>query len=180
MTTSNTFSAEALAIARVVARDDRTDDWEVLRRTAALDPGTWERLGQALHDDSRLRSALADVVAIADAVALPEPARRRTWPRQWLAAGAALVVVAVTAGALWLRPWTAPVSGERFVQQEELPRLVLEARPLPDGRATEVVYLRRIVERAAVEGVVEVGFDEYGEPRPRLVEAASLVQPRRF
>lgn len=181
MTNESGSEREALVIARIVARREAVGDWPFLQRAAAIDREVWERLAHALHDDERIRRATADVVAMADTIGLPAPAtpRRRLWP--WLAtsAAAALVVCAVQLG-LGGSPAPRPAAPAPSATIEELPRLVLEARPAVDGRSTEVIYLRRIIERAAVGGVVELGVDEYGEPRPQMVDLVALQGPRRF
>ncbi len=48
----------------------------------------------------------------------------------------------------------------RIVQ--ELPLLTVDIRPTPDGDESEVIYLRRFMERARVEGVYTMGLDELG------------------
>ncbi len=48
----------------------------------------------------------------------------------------------------------------RIVQ--ELPLLTVDIRPTPDGDESEVIYLRRFMERARVEGVYTMGLDERG------------------
>lgn len=46
------------AIERVLGRDDRPDDWALLRGRAAGDPALWDRLVDALHDDAVLRASV--------------------------------------------------------------------------------------------------------------------------
>lgn len=166
----------ALAVTRVVEQRDLTRDWEVLERAAAVDPSVWADLAQSLREASALRRALADELARADAVALPAVSRlphRRTW-----VAAAAAFAFAVGTFALG-RVSVAPAPPPSTTPLGELPRLVVEARETADGR-TEVVYLRRSLERAVVDRVVEIGSNEHGEPKPRLVDAASLRAPQRF
>lgn len=182
--THDPLDPEALASARIAARSDTNADWAALDRVAAADPAVWARLAQTLRDDAALRRSLAPAFACADAVTLPSPPRVR-FP--WLVAAAAAAFA-----AWWLSrpsPQTAPPahspaalaqSAPADAPLSELPRLVVDARPTADGRGTEVVYLRRTFERAVVDRVVEVGVDEYGQPLPRLVDAASLRGPQRF
>jgi hypothetical protein len=51
---------------------------------------------------------------------------------------------------------------------EELPLVTLETRPGPAGR-TQVMYVRRLLERATVDETYRVGRDEHG--RARIVAA---------
>jgi hypothetical protein len=178
MTTSDRApDLEIDAIARIVARADRAQDWGALARLAARDPGAYERLAMALHDEARVRWALRPAIAAADAVDLPLAAsRRRVLP--WTAAAAVAVLAAVGLGYLWRpSPASAPspaAPASAAITLEELPRVVLEARPARDGRGTEVVWLRRTLQRAVVDRVVELAHDEYGLPRPHQVDAAVL------
>lgn len=178
--------SEAEIIARVVERREADADWTLLARTAAADDSVWARLADALRDDARVRRALAPVLAVADHVGLPAPRPRTVGSRFavracWLAAGAVAALL-VDAGIRRLGPTDAapPPGTAPGTTVEELPRLVLEARPAADGRTTEVLLLRRIVERAAVDGIVQVGVDEHGDPLPAWIDAASLQGPRRF
>ncbi len=46
----------------------------------------------------------------------------------------------------------------------ELPRLVVETRPLPDQEAVEIVYLRRLLERRTVDEFYDIDHTETGMP----------------
>ncbi len=48
----------------------------------------------------------------------------------------------------------------------ELPLVMVESGPAPDGKGTQVVYLRRLLEQTTVSGVYEVGRDETGQFLP--------------
>jgi hypothetical protein len=181
--THDPLDPEALASARIAARSDTNADWAALDRVAATDPAVWARLAETLRDDAALRRSLAPAFACAEAVVLPAPPRARV---PWLVG-----VAAAACAAWWLsrssiqpapayQPAAVAQSAPADAPLPELPRLVVDARPTADGRATEVVYLRRTFERAVVDRVVEVGVDEYGQPLPRLVDAASLHGPQRF
>jgi len=54
----------------------------------------------------------------------------------------------------------AGIDEGRIVQ--ELPLLTVEIKPTLDGEESEVIYLRRFIERARIEGVYKMGFDEQG------------------
>ncbi|HLU38783.1 MAG TPA: hypothetical protein VK081_05320 [Planctomycetota bacterium] len=180
----NTFphpeDPEAVALARVVAREDDASDWDLLHAIAARDDGVWRRLALALHDDARLRAALRPVLAAADEVALPAAPARLPSRKARLAAAGAVAAAALACAALCLLPERRAANPTDPAEHHELPRIVLQARPAPGGRGTEVVWLRRTLERAVVDRVFELGTDEYGEPRPRPVDAARFAGPVRF
>lgn len=48
----------------------------------------------------------------------------------------------------------------------ELPLVMVESGPAPDGKGTQVVYMRRLLEQTTVSGFYEVGRDETGQPAP--------------
>ena len=65
------------------------------------------------------------------------------------------------AQATKIETFTTPRSSEcRIVR--ELPLLTVDIRPTADGDESEVIYLRRFMERARVEGVYKMGIDEQG------------------
>ena len=48
----------------------------------------------------------------------------------------------------------------------ELPLVMVESGPAPDGKGTQVVYMRRLLEQTTVSGVYQVGRDETGQFLP--------------
>ena len=56
----------------------------------------------------------------------------------------------------------------------ELPFITLDVRPHSDGRGAEVIYLRRLLERATIDEVFTIGKDEHG----RMVAVPSSKPPR--
>lgn len=46
----------------------------------------------------------------------------------------------------------------------ELPPVTVEINPTPDGLATEVTYVRRLLERTTIDQVYRIGHDEHGRP----------------
>ena len=46
----------------------------------------------------------------------------------------------------------------------ELPNVIVETRPIPGSDQVEVVYLRRVIERAIVSDAYTVARDEMGQP----------------
>ncbi|MEZ5962535.1 MAG: hypothetical protein R3F56_01695 [Planctomycetota bacterium] len=180
MTTSLRDDWEPGAIARIVDRAETLDDWTRLRAVALDDGEVWERLALALQDAAGVRSVLAAALDSAECVPLPAAASRRARASTWCAAAAAAAVLA-WATLRWRSetpPPPPPASASTTV--EELPSLLLETRPTADGRATEVIFLRRTVERAPIESFLGLAYDEYGDPRPAVVDAAELQLPRRF
>ncbi len=74
--------------------------------------------------------------------------------------------------------WTDPVTGDTIVG--ELPSLLLDTVPAPDGKGLDVVYVRRLVQRARVDSVYAMGNDDLGRARPVAVEPAVLVVSETF
>lgn len=63
---------------------------------------------------------------------------------------------------------------------DELPRLVMDTRPLIEGGPYEVFYMRRTLERAVVSELLEVGEDEYGEPVAIPVSRSAIPERDKF
>ncbi|MHC4845161.1 MAG: hypothetical protein ACYTCU_03265 [Planctomycetota bacterium] len=57
----------------------------------------------------------------------------------------------------------------------ELPPELISARPAVEGEGVEVVYVRRVLERARVDSAWSVGTDELGRPAPVRVNLELLV-----
>lgn len=56
----------------------------------------------------------------------------------------------------------------------ELPLVMVESGPAPDGKGTQVVYMRRLLEQTTVTGVYEVGRDETGQFLPVPSQAPAM------
>ena len=52
----------------------------------------------------------------------------------------------------------------------ELPKVMIEARTMPDGVRIEVLYLRQILEREVVNGMYRFGEDDQGRAMPIPIE----------
>ncbi len=52
----------------------------------------------------------------------------------------------------------------------EMPKVMVEARPMPDGTRIEVIYLRQLLEREVVGGMYGFGEDDQGNARPVPIE----------
>ena len=52
----------------------------------------------------------------------------------------------------------------------EMPKVMVEARPTPDGARIEVIYLRQILEREIVGGMYGFGEDDQGNAQPIPIE----------
>jgi hypothetical protein len=177
-------TAEELLLGRVVGREDSESDWAALERLAAGDRTLWGRLARTLRDDQRLRAAVAGEVSTADSVTLPPSAAHRRPSAWWGSAG---WLAAAVIACLWLAdardegrrpdrsaiPPTAAAVGE-------LPRFGVQAKPMPDGKGFEVLYVRPVVERAVVDRVFQVAADEYGLPKPLPVSPATLTSAASF
>jgi hypothetical protein len=57
----------------------------------------------------------------------------------------------------------------------ELPPELISARPAVEGEGVEVVYVRRVLERAHVDSAWSIGTDELGRPAPVRVNLELLV-----
>lgn len=75
---------------------------------------------------------------------------------------AQLVADEITADDALIRYYDLGVREGRLVG--ELPRLVVESRPLPDQEAVEIIYMRRLIERRTVDKFYEVDRTEAGIP----------------
>ena len=62
----------------------------------------------------------------------------------------------------------------------EMSRILVEARPAADGQGFEVLYVRRMVERAVVPRLWEITEDEHGDPVPAQVSLARFAPASRY
>jgi hypothetical protein len=65
------------------------------------------------------------------------------------------------------------LASDQFVS--ELPMQVVETRPAEDGSGYDVLYVRRLLQRARVGSVYSLGLDEQGQPAPVAVDPALLA-----
>lgn len=162
---------EELLLGRILDRCDTAVDWDELAQLGRADDGLWRRLCLGLRDDALVRAAAAQVTAIADRVPLARPRmRRRVVP--WLGWAAASLFA-----ALWLLRPQAPPPPDVI---GELPRLLVEAQPLPDGRHLRVTSMRRLLEQHVVDRAFAMAPDEVGTLQATPVELVSLATPSDF
>lgn len=191
-----------LAAHRLISREATPADIDLLARRAAAGDDVLGALLNTARDDSAARAALEGVLASAEAVELPAQRpeaptvhlrRLRLAAPGWLAAAA----VALVWGAMSFRPGPAlepglmPVGYQPTAEEAldqyleagalqgrvigELPALLVESRPVERG--AEIVYIRRVLERAVVDGIVEHDVDDAGRIVERPVSAAAFARP---
>jgi|GEM_PF-2098646 len=56
----------------------------------------------------------------------------------------------------------------------ELPKVMVEARPMPDGTRIEVIYLRQLLEREVVGEMYGLGHDDMGRTTPIPIEPTAI------
>ncbi len=185
---------EATLIHRVLSGSAEPAAWEELELKAQQDPQLWHRLALSLKDQNELNLGVANTVLRAEALELddlraaaaqhsstsPAPIRRFR-PGPWIGwAVAACIALFWLTGIPGAPSTTAPPAEAATMQQaldlyrqagtregrlvEELPLLVVDRKPAPQGKGTEVVYLRRILERRRVKSLYEAAPDEWGNP----------------
>lgn len=192
-----------LAISRVVDRRETLADWALLERWAAEDTTIYQQIAATLRDDCTLRLALerrlASVAPAAgpggrtDPQPLPlSPPARRAYSSWALGAALALVGFLVafivrTQGssearrepeALLTRYLDAGAENGNVL--EPLPNVTLDVRPAAQEGAVEVIFMRRILERAVVREGWRIGSDEHGRPQPARVDLASFKATTSF
>jgi hypothetical protein len=183
-----------MLITRVVDGVASPADWEALDVAGAADPSVWRELAHAQRAEHLLKGAAGEAVAVADHVELPAVIGRvgeaglkhrigrvATWGG-W--AAAALLTLAFIGRGTFnqggqenanLVPSFAS-SGEAYRQYidqgkkegrviAEIPdRVMMDASPTQDGKAYEVIFVRQIMERARVDNLSQVSYDEAGKP----------------
>lgn len=204
---------EDVLIGRVVDHEASPADWARLDELAQDDPTLWARLGRAQRAHAGLRIAIEDAIARAELVDIPEgrahgAGRRSVIARigsfaGWAAAAALLLALINPA----LRGTASPGSSlagftllsqaspeEAYTQYvasgladgrvvSEMPTLLLEQQTDPDTGRTEVLVVRRIVERLAFDNSMHTFAylpDEYGQPSltPTSEAMRTLMQSR--
>lgn len=195
-----------LLVDRAVNRSASFDDWDDLDARADADPTVWSWLGRAVRDDGLLRAALVEQVDVSERVELPpggEAPAERGAARRWGARSALGWAAAVLFAALWWFDREAPTSVAPAAAPSdvvavpdaplavpaadvahdgvlaELPLLLVSTTPFGDDGRTEVVYVRRTLERTVVDDVLEVAHDEHGLPEP-VPASAPLASTESF
>ncbi|MFQ5654126.1 MAG: hypothetical protein ACE5GW_05275 [Planctomycetota bacterium] len=185
---------EELLLSRVVDGRAGRADWAELELVGRADPAVWRRLGQALRCEATLRGSLDDALGAAESVELPgrraavapRSSRGLIGALGWIAALLCLSLwgwslhraPAASRAPVPLQPrepvtaLSADAALENYLtigREEgrilgELPAVIVETRPAGDGDALQVFYLRRLIERATVDEIYELGADEAGIP----------------
>lgn len=166
-------SNEDVLVNRLVERTASADDLRDLAALAVADDAAWDRAALALRAEAALGRAVESRLAIADRVERRPASRRRALAfanlSGWAAAAAILAATAL-APENAAPPASAPV--------EELPRVILDAKPAPGGGGGyEILFVRRLVERATVPTLFELGTDEHGAPAAAPASAARFRAP---
>lgn len=173
----------------ICERQVEADQLAELAALAGSDPAVWNRVAGAIRADAIVQSGIDAAEGIARSIEMPDDRSsssiaRRPRSRQlaawsgWVAA--AIVAVASILVQITERPAagvdetpTAMSSHDALSEYlrrgleagqivRELPLLTLDVRPAPDGIRTEVLYLRRLLERTTVDNVIKLGQDEHG------------------
>ena len=175
---------EALLTERVLSGSADPSDWDGLEALSNEDDQIWYRLAMSLRDQNELGLAVNQTADLADGVDLaPAIAARslRSRPRRvgtWLgwAAAACLALLWLT-GQLPTGPQPGPAQAASMDEAlelyrdagsregrlvRELPLLMIERQPVSGGQGSEVIYVRRLVERRQVRNVYESVHDEWG------------------
>ena len=168
------MSDRDLLIGRIVDREDSPTDWASVEGLAADDCRARDDLFAALRDESLLRTAVGEVVAVADRVdigtgGLPRRHTMIHWGGWMAAAVLALIWIATDGRKTRVPESRVPArvasdrfAGDRFVR--ELPNVMVETRQVPGSDKTEVLYVRRVLERKVVSGAYTMAMDETGQP----------------
>ena len=177
---------------RCASREAGVEDVEALDRAADAGEPVLNLLLETIRNDAEARSQLDSALESAGTVELPRWRPPVSFPRRWTAAPG--WIAAAVVALLWLGfgraalppPVAAPVSLttaealDRYIAAgvlegrviAELPTVMVESRPLEDG--AEILFVRRVLERAVVDQIIEHDVDEAG----RIVERP--VSPSRF
>ncbi len=164
-------------IHRLVERESSPEDLRALAALAADDDRVWDRVSAALRADAALERAVGAALAPAERVELPRPraALRRAWLLFGWAAAAALAPILLFGRSPGER--VAPPGALAGEPVGELTRVLLDAKKARGGEGLEVLYVRRLVERAFVLSLLEVGLDEHGDPAVAPASVARFRPP---
>ena len=191
-------------IDRLLNRQIEARDLDELAQLSQSQPEALVRIAAALRAAAQVESGVEAAQALAETIELPATGGDSSQPsfvargvKSWSGwATAAMVAAAwILAAMLNSTPPPATPSGgsdvlltaSQALQQylragtdegrivQELPLLTVEIKPTLDGEESEVIYLRRFVERARVEGVYKMGIDEQG----RTIAVSTDESPER-
>lgn len=200
MNQTDPITQEQRLIARIVDGEANDADWSAFRALAEPEPGLWRRLAEAQRDQDLLCTAIEDRLDVAEDVEIPVRMadaagafsfRLRAWSGWAAAAVVALAWIGVSGAAPRLfdsgsgqsAGMGATLSTRQALEQyldvagregrivRELPQIMVETRAVGDGGGVEVLYVRQFLERAVVDQMYEVSFDELGNPQPIPVNA---------
>ena len=192
-------------IDRMLNRQIEARDLDELAQLSQTQPEALVRIAAALRAAAQVESGVEAAQALAETIELPATGVRESNRPSLVARGVGSWsgwVTAAMVAAAWILaamlnsppPEVTPSGGpevlltaNQALQQymragtdegriiQELPLLTVEIKSTPDGGESEVIYLRRFIERALVEGVYKVGIDEQG----RAVVVPTDESPRR-
>lgn len=203
-----TVSRQDILITRAVDAAATPEDWREIEALALADPSLWKRLAHEVRTHSLLTGALDAATATADAVEL-DPQRThaagafRLRLRAWSGwAAAAVIALAWIGGAAILNSpafpgsfagvSAMPASAEEALDQYralgvqegrylyELPMVMVDSQRDPDSERIEILYMRRILERAEISAMYTAAPDEEGKPVPVAVpvRGAAFTNPQ--
>jgi hypothetical protein len=183
-----------LLISRIVDRRDTPEDWLRLDARAFADGDLSPILVEALRSDALLRRVVDRATTPAERVEVHPgwsraAGRRRQWSRG-LSLGGWMAAAVLT--LLWLA--TAPGGGESPSNPEplavvrtagseviqNLPNLMVETRPIPGTEETELIFIRRTLERRQVSGAYTLALNEMGQPVQSAVDLTRYAPRRRY
>ena len=173
---------------RLLSRNLEARDLDELAQLSQNDPQALSQIAATLRAAATIESGVAEAEAIAATIELPdnyEIRRATTNPIvRWSGWSAAALLAAAWLIVAVLKPnlpsvnepihpnilLTATEALEQYMRAgleegrivEELPLLTLELRPAIDGEGMDVFYVRRVIERAHVEGMYKMGMDDQG------------------
>jgi len=179
-------------IERMLNRQIEARDLDELAQLSQRQPEALVRIAAALRGAAQVESGVEAAQALAETIELPVRDDRESKRPSLVARGigswsgwatAAMIAAAWILAAMLnsTPPAVIPLGGndvlltanqalEQYMRAgtdegrivQELPLLTVDIRPMPDGVESEVIYLRRFMERARVEGVYKMGIDEQG------------------
>lgn len=187
-----TIDREDILISKAVDGVALPEEWDEIRRLGALDPTILERLAAESRAGALLSQGVDEATRIADEIEIDATRARgaahmrfrlRAWSG-WAAAaalGVAWLGNAFAGGAIFPGA-TAGFTGVSNADQaferyralgtaegrfvSELPMVMVESQTDPETGRVEVIYLRRILERAEINGMYTAAPDENGQLTP--------------
>jgi len=201
-----TIDHEDILISKAADGAASPEEWDEIRRLGELDATLWDRLAAESRTSALLAHAVEDATSVADEVEI-DVSRARTAAhmrfrlRVWSgwAAAAVLAVAwlgnAVAGDGALFGGATAGFTGVSSADQaleryralgtaegrfvEELPMVMVNTQTDPETGRTEVLYLRRILERAEINAMYTAAQEEDGSltPVPVSIPVRSETQP---